>query len=363
MTRHPELRHSAGAVRAWLATVIAMVFTMVVVGGITRLTGSGLSMVEWEPIMGIVPPLSDADWNAAFEAYKQYPQYRLTHPDMDLDGFKGIFFWEYVHRVLGRAIGMAFALPFFWFLVRGAFERPLAMRLGVALLLGGTQGFVGWLMVKSGLVDEPRVSHFRLAAHLGLALTIIGYLGWVLLSLRPQVPDSGLKGAGIPRWALAGVSGLLVLQILYGAFVAGLRAGWGYNTFPRMGDRWIADAVLAMEPWWQGLLQDHATVQFVHRLLGTVLLGFVAWVWMRFRHQARDLLQQRFLHLLFGLVIAQYALGVYTLVNVVPLVPAVMHQGCAALVVLALVGVLSRAWQDAPSAAPTGALMPHPARG
>ena len=359
MTAHPELRHSAGAVRTWLAVVIALVFTMVVVGGVTRLTGSGLSMVEWEPIMGIVPPLSDADWDAAFEAYKQYPQYRLTHPDMDLPGFKGIFFWEYVHRVLGRAIGLAFALPFFWFLVRGALEKPLATRLGVALLLGGTQGFVGWLMVKSGLVDEPRVSHFRLAAHLGLALTIIGYLGWVLLSLRPQAAGSALRGPGVPRWALAGVTSLLVVQIVYGAFVAGLRAGWGYNSFPRMGERWVAEAVLAMDPWWQGLLQDHATVQFMHRLLGTVLLASVAWMWLRYRQQARDLLQLRFLHLFFGLVIVQYALGVYTLVNVVPLVPAVMHQGCAALVVLALVGILSRAWQDVPLAVPAGVMMPR----
>ena len=347
MTQHPELRHSARAVRIWLATVIAMVFTMVVVGGITRLTGSGLSMVEWEPIMGVVPPLSEADWNLAFEAYKQYPQYRLTHPDMDLAGFKGIFFWEYVHRVLGRAIGMAFAIPFFWFLARRAFERPLAIRLGVALLLGGMQGFVGWLMVKSGLVDEPRVSHFRLAAHLGLALAIMGYLTWVLLSLRPQQARE-LDARGIPLWALGVVSGLTVVQILYGAFVAGLRAGWGFNTFPMMGDRWIAEAVLAMDPWWLSLLQDHATVQFVHRLLGTVLLVAVAFVWLRFRTRARDEVQKISIHLLLALVCVQYALGVYTLVNVVPLVPAVMHQGCAALVVVALVGVLSRSWQPAP---------------
>ena len=341
MTTPPELLHSARAVRIWLATVVAMVFAMVVVGGITRLTGSGLSMVEWEPIMGIVPPLSDDDWNSAFEAYKQYPQYRLTHPDMDLEGFKGIFFWEYVHRVLGRAIGIVFALPFFWFLARGAFARPLAIRLGIALGLGGMQGFVGWLMVKSGLVDEPRVSHFRLAAHLGLAFTIIGYLTWVLLSISPRATTARTARSGIPPWALATVTTLTVFQILYGAFVAGLRAGWGYNSFPRMGDRWIAEAVMGMDPWWRSLLQDHATVQFMHRLLGTLLLICVAWVWFRFRAVAYDRVQRRFLHLLLGMVIVQYLLGVYTLVNVVPLVPAVMHQGCAALVVISLVGVLS----------------------
>lgn len=341
MTPHPELLHSARAVRLWLAVVIAMVFSMVVVGGITRLTGSGLSMVEWEPIMGVVPPLSDADWHAAFEAYKQYPQYRLTHPDMDLAGFQGIFFWEYVHRVLGRTIGLVFAVPFFWFLARGAFARPLALRLGVALFLGGLQGFVGWLMVKSGLVDEPRVSHFRLAAHLGLALTIIAYLGWVLLSLRPRGSTAPV-GPGVPRPLLRLLTVLVGVQIIYGAFVAGLRAGWGYNTFPRMGDRWIAEAVMAMDPWWVNLLEDHATVQFLHRVLGTLLVVAVGAVWLRYRNSARGRVQRHGLDVLFGLLLAQYALGVYTLVNVVPLVPAVMHQGCAALIVLALVAVLSR---------------------
>jgi cytochrome c oxidase assembly protein subunit 15 len=342
MTPHPELLHSARAVRLWLAVVIAMVFSMVVVGGITRLTGSGLSMVEWEPIMGVVPPLSDADWHAAFEAYKQYPQYRLTHPDMDLSGFQGIFFWEYVHRVLGRTIGLVFAVPFFWFLARGAFARPLALRLGIALFLGGLQGFVGWLMVKSGLVDEPRVSHFRLAAHLGLALTIIAYLGWVLLSLRPRGSTAPVGQAGIPRPLLRLLTILVGVQIIYGAFVAGLRAGWGYNTFPRMGDRWIAEAVMAMDPWWVNLLEDHATVQFLHRVLGTLLVVAVGAVWLRYRNSARDRVQRHGLDVLLGLLLAQYALGVYTLVNVVPLVPAVMHQGCAALIVLALVAVLSR---------------------
>lgn len=345
MTNPPELRHSAQAVRTWLACVIAMVFSMVVVGGVTRLTGSGLSMVEWEPIMGIVPPLSEADWHAAFDAYKQYPQYRLTHPDMDLAGFKGIFFWEYVHRVLGRAIGLAFALPFFWFLARGAFAPTLSLRLGGALLLGGLQGFVGWLMVKSGLVDEPRVSHFRLAAHLGLAFTIIGYLSWVLLSLQPRAPVAQLQGRGLPGWALGAVTALVVVQIIYGAFVAGLRAGWGYNSFPLMGDRLIAEAVFAMDPVWRSLVDDHATVQFMHRLLGTLLLVAVLALWTRYRHAARDIVQARSLHLLLALVAVQYALGVYTLVNVVPLVPAVMHQACAALVVVALVGVLSGTWR------------------
>ncbi|MFM7786497.1 MAG: COX15/CtaA family protein, partial [Gammaproteobacteria bacterium] len=270
MTNHPELRHSARAVRTWLSLVIAMVFAMVVVGGVTRLTGSGLSMVVWEPVMGIVPPIGEAEWQAVFEAYKQTPEYRLKNVGMDLAGFQAIFFWEYAHRVLGRLIGLVYALPFAWFLFRGAFARPLAWKLGAGLALGGMQGLMGWLMVKSGLVDQPRVSHFRLAAHLGLAFLIIAWLGWILFSLRPA--PLARRKEGLPRRLLALVAGLTVLQILYGAFVAGLRAGWGYNSFPKMGDRWIADAVMALDPWWSNLLYDHASVQFLHRVLGTLLL-------------------------------------------------------------------------------------------
>ncbi|MFM7273155.1 MAG: COX15/CtaA family protein, partial [Gammaproteobacteria bacterium] len=278
-----------------------------------------------------------AEWQAVFEAYKQTPEYRLKNVGMDLAGFQAIFFWEYAHRVLGRLIGLVYALPFAWFLFRGAFARPLAWKLGAGLALGGMQGLMGWLMVKSGLVDQPRVSHFRLAAHLGLAFLIIAWLGWILFSLRPA--PLARRKEGLPRRLLALVAGLTVLQILYGAFVAGLRAGWGYNSFPKMGDRWIADAVMALDPWWSNLLYDHASVQFLHRVLGTLLLLAVGWLWFRHRHEARDAAQRLALDALAVLVLFQYALGVYTLVKVVPLVPAVMHQGCAALVVFALVAV------------------------
>lgn len=349
MTSHPELRHSEQGVRTWLSVVIAMVFAMVVVGGVTRLTGSGLSMVVWEPVMGIVPPIGDVQWQAVFDAYKQTPEYRLKNVGMDLAGFKGIFFWEYAHRVLGRLIGLVYALPFAWFLLRGALARPLALKLGAGLALGGMQGLMGWLMVKSGLVDEPRVSHFRLAAHLGLAFLIIAWLSWILFSLR-AAPAHTRRSTGLPRGLLGLVSALTVLQILYGAFVAGLRAGWGYNTFPKMGDRWIADAVMALEPWWSNLLYDHATVQFLHRVLGTVLLLAVCWLWVAHRHTARDRAQRLALHLLAALVVVQYGLGVYTLVKVVPIAPAVMHQGCAALVVFALVAVFRAS--GAPAAVP-----------
>jgi cytochrome c oxidase assembly protein subunit 15 len=329
-----ELRHSEGAVRGWIVLVIALVFAMVVVGGVTRLTDSGLSMVEWKPIMGAVPPLNDADWHAAFDAYTKYPQYRLKNPDMDLAAFKQIFFWEYVHRLLGRSIGLVFALPFAWFLWRGALGRPLAWKLGVALALGGMQGLVGWLMVASGLVgDATRVSHYRLTVHLGLAFAIMAWLLWVLIPLWPR-RVAGAARIG-PGW-LGTVLVLALLQIVFGAFVAGLRAGWGYNTFPKMGDRWIPEAVMALEPWWRNFLHDNATVQFVHRVLGTLLLLAVAALWMVHRPRCSGA-QRAALDLLGVLVLAQYALGVYTLVNAVPLVAAVMHQACAALLVLALV--------------------------
>jgi len=217
---------SRRAIFAWLWLLIAMVFGMVVVGGVTRLTGSGLSIVEWAPILGTLPPLNHADWMAAFGKYQQYPQYRITHPDMTLAEFQGIFFWEYVHRLLGRLVGMVFLLPFLWFWLRGCLSARLRGRLLVALGLGALQGLMGWLMVKSGLVDEPRVSHFRLAAHLGLAFSIMAYLFWVLLQLRGDAARAVARAAA-PRVLLWSVAALTVLQIVYGAFVAGLRYGEG----------------------------------------------------------------------------------------------------------------------------------------
>jgi len=334
-----DIRGSRGAVFAWLWLLIVLVFCMVVVGGVTRLTGSGLSIVEWAPIVGTVPPLDETEWQSAFDKYKQYPQYRLTHPDMTLGEFKGIFFWEYVHRLLGRSIGMVFLLPFLWFWSRGSLSPGLRWRLLVALGLGGLQGTVGWLMVKSGLVDEPRVSHFRLAAHLGIAFLIMAYLFWLVLGLRAQSGAAPRKSVAVPRVLLRAVSVLTLVQIVYGAFVAGLRAGWGYNTFPKMGDRWIAEKVMAMEPRWLNLFEDHATVQFVHRWVGTLLLVAVTVLWLKVRAGAFTHAQRASSAVLFALVALQYVLGVYTLLKVVPLAPAVAHQGCASLVLLALVAV------------------------
>jgi len=332
-----ELRHSHSAVLSWLWLVIGMVFCMVVVGGVTRLTGSGLSIVEWKPIMGVIPPLDEASWNAAFDQYKAYPEFQIRNSSMNLEEFKGIFFWEYAHRLLGRLIGVAFLLPFLWFWWRGCFERSLSWRLLVALGLGGLQGTVGWFMVKSGLVDEPRVSHYRLTAHLGIAFIIMAYLLWLVLRLSTE--RSSARWQQRPRVLLWCVAALALLQIVYGAFVAGLRAGWGYNTFPRMGESWVPDAVFSMQPLWHNLVENHATVQFLHRWIGTVLLFAVVLLWWRVRSGRFSHPQRLSVAALFVLMLVQYFLGVYTLVQVVPLVPAVAHQGCASLVVLAIVWV------------------------
>ena len=327
-----DIRGSRGAIFGWLWLMIAMVFCMVVVGGITRLTGSGLSIVEWAPIMGTIPPLDPQDWNRAFAQYQQYPQYRIDHPDMTLAEFKGIFFWEYVHRLLGRTIGTVFLLPLLWFWARGCLSVRLRWRLLGALALGGLQGAMGWFMVKSGLVDEPRVSHYRLAAHLGIAFLIMGYLFWLVLELRGGPRES--RAGKAPPGVLAATGALLVLQIVYGAFVAGLRAGWGYNTFPMMGDRWIPEVLTKLDPWWANLVENTATVQFVHRWIGTALLALVVWFWLRVRAGRYSLVQRQSAATLMLLTLTQYLLGVYTLLKVVPLVPAVMHQGCASLVLL-----------------------------
>jgi len=233
-----------GPVIAWLIALISLVFCMVVVGGITRLTESGLSIVEWAPILGVIPPLNEADWQAAFAQYQHSPQYRLVNAGMSLSEFKTIFFWEYVHRLLGRGVGLVFLLPFLFFWLSGCFGSTLARRLLVALFLGGLQGLLGWFMVKSGLVDEPRVSHYRLAAHLGLAFLIMCYLLWVLLGIlheaAPVVRRHPLRGL------LGLIAGVTLLQIVYGAFVAGLRAVRDLSPDGRPLDRRGGHGALAM---------------------------------------------------------------------------------------------------------------------
>lgn len=315
----------------WLSLVCFTIIAMVIVGGVTRLTHSGLSMVDWRPLMGVIPPLTEAEWQATFDTYKQFPEYQKVNSHLDLEGFKRIFYWEYGHRVLGRLIGLIFFVPFVVFWAMGKIDRRMVYKLLVALVLGGLQGVMGWYMVQSGLIDMPRVSHYRLAAHLLLAFLILGYLFWLILELIAV--EKKPAGSGFAVFARA-LLVLVGLQILYGAFVAGIRAGFGFNTFPKMHDKWIADAVFNMEPWWINLFESSATIQFVHRWLGTLLLVAVAvaWLWSRRGQLAGQIRTSA--GTLFLITFAQFILGVLTLMYVVPVSLGAIHQGVACLLLL-----------------------------
>lgn len=311
---------------------------MIVVGGITRLTESGLSMVEWRPLLGAFPPTSDAEWQRVFAAYQNYPQYQLVNQGMTLDAFKTIFYWEYGHRILGRIIGVMFALPFFFFLFTGKIENSLKPKLWIALLLGGSQGLMGWYMVKSGLVDEPLVSHFRLAAHLSLALVIFAYLIWLVMD---QTNLARLQVSKLYRRTALLFAGLLTIQIVYGAFVAGNRAGYGFNTYPLMNGEWLPEIALNLLPFWHNLIDNNAMLQFIHRWLGALVMATVlmlfAIAWRIEEAKVRALTS-----VLLLVVILQFVIGVMTLIYVIPIGLASFHQAGACIVVLTIVVLLHR---------------------
>ena len=327
------------SVAAWLLACCALVFAMVVVGGATRLTHSGLSIVEWQPFIGTIPPLSDADWAAQFEKYKLTPEFRLRNHDMDVDGFKTIFWWEYFHRLLGRLIGVAYFLPLAWFWARGSLDRPLKWKLAGIFVLGGLQGAMGWYMVKSGLVDDPRVSQFRLTAHLGLALLIFAAMFWVahgVLRPAPSGAPAGLRRAGL-AFAL-----LVFAMALTGGLVAGIRAGFAYNTWPLMNGHWVPPEILMIEPWWRNFGYNMATVQFVHRTLALAVLAG-AWLLAWRVHASAAGAEARLAAKALALATAaQVALGIATLLLVVPVGLGTAHQG-GAVVVLATALWLARA--------------------
>ncbi|MDZ7685069.1 MAG: COX15/CtaA family protein [Gammaproteobacteria bacterium] len=319
----------------WLGVVCATVIIMVVVGGVTRLTGSGLSMVDWKPIMGIVPPMDEAEWQAAFDAYKEFPEYREVNRGMDLDGFKRIFFWEYAHRVLGRLIGILFFVPLVVFWLAGKIESHYKVPMLVALGLGGMQGLLGWYMAESGLIDIPRVSHYRLAAHLSLAMFIMSYLFWLALSVA-GVGVSAVSGR--LRSVLYLLTVLLVLQIVFGAFTAGMRAGYGYNTWPLMNGQFMADAVFIMKPLWANFFESGPTVQFIHRWLAVLVLAVSAAASLLARRETPRVKWAA--ALMLAALFVQFAIGVLTLVQVVPVTLGTIHQGWACFVLLALVYLL-----------------------
>jgi cytochrome c oxidase assembly protein subunit 15 len=325
----PARPAASRAVAAWLLVCALAVALMVVVGGVTRLTHSGLSIVEWQPLVGTIPPLSDGDWQAVFEKYRQTPEYKLVNKGMSLAEFKGIFWWEYFHRLLGRTIGIVFLVPLVWFWLRGRIDARLGWKLAGVFALGGLQGAMGWYMVASGLVDEPRVSHLRLTAHLGLAFLILGAMLWIALDLlhpRREAQDRGLaRFAGV-------VAGLVFLQVLLGGLVAGLRAGKAYNTFPLMNGHFVPPETLMLEPWWLNFFNNMATVQLDHRLIAWLLLLLVPWLWWRVRQSGAPSRARLAVHLLLGTLVAQFALGVWTLVAAVPVSLGTAHQGVATLV-------------------------------
>ena len=261
------------SVITWLLTGCTLIFLMVVIGGITRLTESGLSMVDWKLFMGIIPPLSEQDWLETFKEYQQFPEYQEVNFMFTLEEFKFIFFWEYLHRLIGRIVGLVFIIPFVYFLLTKKITGKLARQSIVILFMGAFQGFLGWWMVKSGLIDNPDVSHYRLAAHLIAAFLTFAYTFWVALSLiykdeeRPNVPF-------MRKWIMV-LFVATVIQIIYGAFVAGLNAGFVMNTYPKMGDSWIAESVTAMEPFWINFIDGIGGVQFVHRILAHIVVGLV----------------------------------------------------------------------------------------
>ena len=328
------------AVAAWLLVCCALVFAIVVVGGVTRLTHSGLSITEWQPIVGTLPPLSETDWSVAFEKYRLTPEYRQVNAGMSLAEFKGIFWWEYFHRLLGRAIGVAFFVPFVWFLMRRRLSRRLAWQLAGVFALGAAQGALGWLMVASGLVDEPRVSHLRLTAHLGLALAIYAAMWWIALGLL-SLPRAALgmyppgtapaaRVASLARYSSM-LAALVFVMALSGAMVAGLRAGFAYNTFPLMNGHWIPPEIMTLEPWHRNFIYNMATVQFVHRALAWLLMLAVPLLWLALRRAPIAPRARLAGHALLAALALQVALGIATLLNGVPLALAALHQAGAVL--------------------------------
>lgn len=316
----------------WLIVVCIMIFAMVIIGGITRLTDSGLSMVEWRPLLGTLPPLNEVEWNRVFELYKQYPEYQIINEGMTMSEFKFIFFWEWFHRLFGRLIGMVFFLPYFYFLIKKKIPSHLKTKLFVAFVLGGLQGLMGWYMVKSGLVDRPDVSHFRLAAHFGLALTIIGYISWIIFD-QVEYKKGELGHYPTVFKLLFGLTIILSVQIVYGAFVAGLDAGLAYNTFPKMGDTWIAQKAFTMNSFLKDIVENTATIQFIHRTLGWIILSLSMGLLVK-GARVKNKTQSRSLKILGAVVLAQFTLGVLTLLYMVPLSFASMHQAGAVILLI-----------------------------
>jgi cytochrome c oxidase assembly protein subunit 15 len=329
------------AVAWWLFACCAMVFLTMVVGGVTRLTHSGLSIVEWKPLVGALPPLSHADWLELFAKYQQTPEFIKRNHDMTLDGFQFIFWWEWAHRLSGRLIGVVFFVPYVWFLLRGRLSGALAAKVFGFFILGGLQGAMGWYMVKSGLVDDPRVSQYRLAAHLGLAFLLFGLMYWTGLGMlqprnekvavaRPRSGFPGMQSTPAPtfttrlgNWLVA----LVFIMVLSGALVAGIRAGLAYNTFPLMNGYFLPPESFMVEPLWLNFFTNMATVQFDHRMIAWLLMGLIPWYSWRIWNETPDARTPAVALTLWLAV--QVALGIATLLLQVPVALGAAHQAGA----------------------------------
>ncbi len=317
---------------SWLVLCAAVILGMILLGGVTRLTGSGLSIVEWAPVSGIIPPLNEQEWQQTFDQYKQYPEYQKVNIGMSLPEFKQIFLYEYAHRILGRLIGVIFLIPFLFFYFSRRIKPGLTPKLVVMFILGGLQGLLGWYMVKSGLVDNPSVSQYRLTAHLGNAVIIYGYIIWVAFSLfYPPGQNSQQAEPKYRRYAIA-LSGLVFLMILSGGFVAGTDAGYAYPTFPLMGDSFIPPGIYGTEPFWLAMFEDITTIQFNHRMFAYLLVVLIFYFGFRLLQQKTLRSEARFgAKLMLMMLVIQVTLGISTLVLHMPVPLAAAHQGGAIL--------------------------------
>lgn len=332
-------------IRGWLYFVLLLLVALVVVGGATRLTDSGLSITQWKPIHGVIPPLSEAEWEEELELYRQIPQYQQINKGMSLEEFKFIFWWEWVHRLLARGVGFVFALPLVFFWATGRIEKGLGPKLVGLLALGGLQGFVGWWMVASGLVERTDVSQYRLAIHLTLACVIFLAIMVVARGLAPHTEPPADKGTQ----SFAGLLVLAILmQVFLGGLVAGTDAGLSYNTWPLMDGAIIPGDLFIQEPWWRNLFENPKTVQFVHRLGAYALFVLALWHMIAARRRLPGTTHARRALVLFHLVLVQAAIGVITLVMVMPLHWALLHQGFALIVL----GFAAAHWRGTKGAYP-----------
>ncbi|WP_020593153.1 COX15/CtaA family protein [Kiloniella laminariae] len=322
-----DTRQQDRPIAIWLLVCCAMVLIMAVIGAITRLTESGLSIMEWNPVGGALPPLSENEWQRIFAIYQQIPEYQQENAGMSLEEFKGIFWWEFIHRLWGRAIGVVFLVPFLWFWFRGQIRKPLAPHLVFMFLLGGLQGGLGWYMVASGFADRTDVSQYRLTAHLLAAFAIYAYLFWVALGLLfPQPGHKSAEASTRLYRPLAFLPWLIVTTIASGGLVAGLNAGMIYNSFPLMEGQIIPPAYHDITPWYVNIFENVAAVQFNHRLLAVTTFIVTLGIWLSALRLPRSTTLNRALNLLLLAAIIQVSLGISTLLLVVPITLAALHQ-------------------------------------